>query len=106
MADSLNGACVLDVILKQGQSSTKSAAYFWVNVTQGVQDFNNSALVVNSSRWISYGGYKASKDFARENVMCGTLFCVSNGLLNAKGILIYCPIPVKITTVSVLKVPL
>ena len=38
MTGSLNGNGVRDAILRQGKKATESSAFFWGNVTQGVQD--------------------------------------------------------------------
>lgn len=99
----LNGAGVRDAILKQGQSATEGAAYFWGNVTKGVQDSGKGVLTVDSGRRAGVGTFKASKDFARGDVVCGSLCCVSIGCEAAAGVLIWCPIPGKIVTVSALK---
>ena len=68
MVDSLNGAGVRDTILSQRKIATESAAYFWGNVTKGVQDSTKGALTVDSGRRAGVGTFKASKDFARGDV--------------------------------------
>ena len=103
MVRPLNGPGVRDAILNQGKKTTEGAAYFWGNVTQGVQDSTKGALTIDSGRRVSVGTFKASKDFARGDVICGGLCCVSIGCETIAGVLIWCPIPGKIITVSALK---
>jgi hypothetical protein len=103
MGGPLNGPGVRDAILEKGKTATEGAAYFWGNVTKGVQDTTKGALTVDSGRRVGVGTFKASKDFAKGDVMCGTLCCISIGCETISGIIIWCPIPGKITTVSVLK---
>ena len=103
MVGPLNGPGVRDTILKQGKTSTESDAYFWGNITKGVQDSTKGALTVDSGRRAGVGTFKASKDFARGDVMCGSLCCVSIGCEAVSSILVWCPIPGKIVTVSALK---
>jgi hypothetical protein len=96
MSGPLNGAGVRDAILSQKKSATESTAYFWGNVTKG-------ALTIDSGRRAGADTFKASKDFARGDVMCGTLRCVSIRCEVVSGVLVWCPIPGKIVTVSALK---
>ncbi len=103
MIGSLNGPGVRDTILEQGKTATESAAYFWGNVTKGVHDSTKGALTVDSGCRAGVGTFKASKDFARGDVMCGSLCCVSIGCEAVSSILVWCPIPGKIVTVSALK---
>ena len=46
MSGSLNDTGVCDIILKQ--TTAESAAYFWGNITKGVQDSTKGALAVDS----------------------------------------------------------
>ena len=103
MAGPLNGAGVRDAILDHGKSATESAAYFWGNITKGVQDSTKGALTVDSGRRAGAGTFKASKDFARSDVVCGSLCCVSIGCETVSGVLVWLPIPCKIATISALK---
>nr|YP_009308933.1 hypothetical protein [Toxarium undulatum]AOS86676.1 hypothetical protein [Toxarium undulatum] len=82
---------------------TESSAYFWRNITKGVQESTKSALTVDSGRRASVGTFKASKDFAKGDTICGSLCCVSIGCEVISGVLVWCPIPGKIVTVSALK---
>ena len=86
MAGPLNGAGVRDAILRQGKTATESAAYFWGNFTKGVQDSTKGALTVDSGRQAGVGTFKASEDFARGDVMCGSLCCVSIGCEAISGV--------------------
>ena len=103
MGGPLNGPGIRDTILKYGKEATESTAFFWGNITKGVQDSTKGALTVDSGRRVGVGTFKASKDFARGDVMCGGFCCVSIGCEVLSGVLVWCPIPGKIVTVSVLK---
>lgn len=103
MGNTLNGPGVRDAILKHGQTATEGTAYFWGNITKGVQDSTKGAVTVDSGRRAGVGTFKASKDFARGDVVCGGLCCISIGCEVVSGVLIWCPVPGKIVTVSALK---
>jgi hypothetical protein len=92
-----------DVILAQGKIMTESTAYFWGNLAKGLQDSTKGAITVDSGRRASVGTFKASKDFARGDMICGSLCCVSIGCEVVCGVVVWCPIPGKITVVSALK---
>lgn len=104
MVDPLNGLGVRNAILKQGKTTTEGAAYFLGNVTKRVQDSTKGAVIIDSGRQAGVDTFKASKDFARGDVMCGSLCCVSIGCEAVSGILVWCAIPGKIVTISALKV--
>jgi hypothetical protein len=103
MSGPLNGAGVRDKILSQGKEATESAAYFWGNLTKSVQDTTKGGLTIDSGRRAGVGTFKASKDFARGDAMCGILCCISVGCEAVSGVLVWCPIPGKIVTISALK---
>ena len=103
MAGPLNGAGVRDKIIEQGMKATESTAYFWGNLTQGIQDTGKAALTMDSGKRAGTGIFKAGKDFARGDAICGGLCSVSAGCEVIAGVLIWCPIPGKFTTVAVLK---
>jgi hypothetical protein len=103
MADPLNGANVRNTILEQGMKATESTAYFWANITQGVQETGKGVLTVDSGKRAGVGIFKASKDFARGDAICGGLCSISAGCEVIAGVLVWCPIPGKIVTVSALK---
>ena len=103
MSGPLNGPGVRDTILKQGKQATEATAFFWGNVTKGVQDSTKGALTIDSGRRAGVGTFKASKDFARGDAICGGLCCVSIGCEVTSGVLVWCPIPGKIVVVSALK---
>ena len=103
MGSSLNGPGVRDGILSQGKILPEGAAFFWGNVTKGVVESSKGAITVDSGRRVGVGTFKASKDFARGDIMCGGLCCVSIGCEVISGVLVWCPIPGKIITVSTLK---
>ena len=91
MSSPLNGPGVRDAILKQGTIITESAAYFWGNIIEGVQDSTKDALTIDSGRRAGVGTFKASNDFAKGDVVCGGLCCVSIGCEVASGILVWLP---------------
>lgn len=99
----LNGESIRDKILEKGFSVTEATAYFFGNLTKGVQETTKGALTIDSGRRVGIGIFKSSKDFARGDVLCGTLCCVSIGCETVSGVLIWCPIPGKIGAISVLK---
>ena len=103
MGGVLNGPGVRDAILEKGKTATESSAYFFGNITKGIQDTTKGTLTVDSGRRVAVGTFKAGKDFAKGDVMCGTLCCVSIGCETISSILVWCPIPGKITFVSALK---
>lgn len=112
MGDSLNDTSVRDRILKCRKTAslfkikdtnTEAATDFLGNFTKGVQDSAKGAVTVDSGRRAGVGTFKAGKDFARGDVMCGSLCCVSICCEAVSGILIWCPIPGKIVTISTLK---
>lgn len=103
MGNPLSGEGGRDVILAQGKIMTESTAYFWGNLTKGLQDSTKGAITVDSGRRAGVGTFKASKDFARGDMICGSLCCVSIGCEVVCGVVVWCPIPGKITVVSALK---
>ena len=103
MTGPLNGPGVRDSILTHGKTFTEGTAFFWGNITKGVQDSTKGALTVDSGRRAGVGTFKATNDYARGDLICGSLCCISIGCEVVSGILIWCPIPGKIVTVSALK---
>ena len=103
MTKIINGDIVRDTILKQGMKATESTAYFWGNITKSVQETGKGMLTVDSGRRAGSGIFKASTDFARGDAVCGGLCSVSAGCEIVAGVLIWCPIPGKITAVAALK---
>ena len=99
----LNGPSVRDAILTQRMAATESTAYFLGNLTKGVQDSTKGALMVDSGRRSAAGTFKASKDFAKGDTICLSLCCVSIGCELVSGVLVWCPIPGKVVTISSLK---
>ena len=79
MINPLNGNQVRDVILQQGYSATEAAAYSWGNITQGLANTGKSALTIECGSRVGSGVYKATKDFAKGDMLCGTLCSVSMG---------------------------
>ena len=104
MTGPLNCSGVRDTILKQGTKATESTGYFWGNITQGVQDSTKKgALTIDSGRRAGVGTFKASKDFARGDVVCGGLCCVLVGCEVTSGVLVWYPILGKLLVGSALK---
>ena len=103
MVRASSGTGVRDIILSQGMKATESTAFFWGNITKGVQDTGKGALFVDSGKRAGTGIFKASKDFARGDAVCGGLCSVSVGCEVIASVLVWCPVPGKIFTVSALK---
>ena len=103
MTGPLSGAGVRYKILEQSMKATELAAYFWGNVIKAVQETGKEALTVDSGKRASTGIFKAGKDFSRGDTVCGGLCSVSVGCEVIAGVLVWCPIPGKILTVSTLK---
>ena len=77
MAGPLNGAGVRnkilqhgDKLLKQGKSASESAAYFWGNITEGVQDSTKGVITIDSGRRAVLVLSKPVK------ILRGVMFCV------------------------------
>ena len=104
MKGHLNGLGVRDAILNQDRTTTEGVAYFWGNITKSVQDSSKGAVTVDSGRSTGIGAFKASADFANRDPICGSLCCVSIVCEVVSGVLVWCPIPGKIATISELKV--
>ena len=99
----LSGENVRDVILTQGKTTTQSIAFFVGNLIKDVQEMIKSSLTVDSGRKVSTGIFKASKDFAKGDTVCTSLWCISIFCETVSGVLVWCPIPAKIPTVAALK---
>lgn len=72
-------------------------------MTKSVQDSSKAVIMVDSGRKAGIVTFKAARDFAKNDLMCGGLCSVSVGCEILSSILIWCPIPGKIVTVSTLK---
>lgn len=103
MGNILNGPGVRDTILNQGTKATESAAYFWGNITQGLQESSKGILTADSGRRAGAGIFKASKDFSKGDSVCAGLCCVSVGCETVCAILVWVPFPQKIPVISGLK---
>ena len=103
MVNPLNGPEVRNLILKQGYSATEAAAYSWGNITQGIANTGKGALTAQSGSRVGSGAYKATKDFAKGDVVCGTLCSVSMGCETACIAVTWIPMPGKFTTIAILK---
>lgn len=103
MVNPLNGPQVRDYILKQGYSATEGAAYAWGNFTQAIANTGKGALTAQSGNRIGSGAFKATKDFARGDVICGTLCSVSMGCETVCVVVTWLPIPGKFCTIGILK---
>lgn len=103
MSGPLNGAGVRDKILEQGMKATESTAYFWGNLTKGIQDTSKAALTMDSGKRAGTGVFKASKDFARGDTVCGGLCVVSAGCEITSSVVVWIPFPGKISTLAALK---
>lgn len=103
MINPLNGKQIRDVILKQGYSATEAAAYSWGNITEGIANTGKGALTAQSGSRVGSGAYKATKDFTRGDVVCGTLCSISMGCETACIAVTWVPMPGKFTTIAILK---
>src|SRR5210317_994448 len=67
----LNGDSIRDGILKVGMESTESTAYFFGNITKGIVDGSKTTVALHSGKRLGTTGFKAAKEFARGDVLCG-----------------------------------
>jgi hypothetical protein len=97
MINPLNGPQVRDVILKKGFEATEAAVFFWGNTTRAVSNTEKGALTVQCRSRVGYGTYKATKDFTKSDILCGTLCSVSIGCEIACGVITWLPVSGKFT---------
>ena len=57
-------------LLEQGKSASESAAYFWGNITEGVQDSTKGVITIDSGRRAVLVLSKPVK------ILSGVMFCV------------------------------
>ena len=103
MVNPLNGPQVRDAILKKGYEATESAAFFWGNTTQALANTGKGALTAQCGSRVGSGAFKATKDFSKGDILCGTLCSVSMGCEIACGVITWVPMPGKFTTIAILK---
>lgn len=103
MSGFLNGPAIRKTILNQGKTATESTAYFWGNITRAIQDTTQGSSTIYSGHRIGVSTFKASKNFVKKDVMCRSLCCISIGCEALSGVLVWCPIPSKVVTISTLK---
>lgn len=103
MANPLNGNQVRDFILKKGYSATEAAAYSWGNITEGIANTGKGALTAQCGNRVGSGAFKATKDFSKGDMLCGTLCSISMGCETVCGVITWVPMPYKFTTIAVLK---
>ena len=103
MINPLNGPQLRDKILQTGMEATESAAYFWGNTTEALANTGKGALTAQSGSRVGSGAFKATKDFSRGDVLCGTLCSVSIGCEIVCGVIVWVPVPGKFTTLAILK---
>ena len=103
MVNPMNGKQVRDLILKNGYSATEAAAYSWGNMTQGIANTGKGVLTTQCGSRIGSGAFKATKDFSRNDILCGTLCSVSVGCEVVCGVITWVPIPGKFATIAILK---
>lgn len=75
----------------------------WDELKDGVIASTKGAVLVDSMGRAGAGTMKAVIDFSRGDAVCGGLCCLSVGCETASGILVWCPIPGKVSTLAVLK---
>ena len=103
MVNPLNGAQVRNGILKKGYEATESAAYFWGSTTEALANTGKGALTAQCGSRVGSGAYKATKDFSKKDILCGTLCSVSIGCEVACVFITWVPMPGKFTTIAILK---
>lgn len=104
MVNPLNGPQVRDFILKHGYSATEAAAYSWGNITQGIANTGKVTLSAQCGNRVGSATFKATKDYGRGDVVCGTLCSVSIGCEAACAFVTWIPLPTgKFTTIAILK---
>ena len=104
MTNPLSGPQVRDAILKKGYEATESAAFFWGNTTQALANTGKGALTAQCGSRVGSGAFKATKDFSRGDIVCGTLCSISMGCEVACGAVAWVPMPTgKFTAIAVLK---
>ena len=103
MVNPLNGPQVRDAILKNGYEATESAAFFLGNTTEALANTGKGALTAQCGSRVGSGAFKATKDFSKGDILCGTLCSVSMGCEVACGVIIWVPMPGKFTTIAILK---
>ena len=99
----LNGAQVRDFILEKGYSATEAAAFSLGNLTEGIANTGKGVLSAQCGNRIGSGSYKATKDFARGDIVCGTLCSISIGCETICVAVTWIPMPGKFTSIAVLK---
>ena len=103
MVNPLNGPQVRDAILKNGYEATESAAFFLGNTTEALANTGKGALTAQCGSRVGSGAFKATKDFSKGDILCGTLCSVYMGCEVACGVIIWVPMPGKFTTIAILK---
>lgn len=103
MVNPLNGPQVRDAILKKGYEVTESAAFFWGNTTEALANTGKGALTAQCGSRVGSGAFKATKDFSKGDILCGTLCSVSMGCEVACVVITWVPMPGKFTTIAILK---
>jgi hypothetical protein len=103
MGNPLNGPQVRDAILKKGYEATESAAFFWGNTTEALANTGKGALTAQCGSRVGSGAFKATKDFSRGDIACGTLCSVSMGCEVACVVITWVPMPGKFATIAILK---
>lgn len=73
-------------------------------VKKGIQEIAKGAVAIDSGGRIGTGIYKAvCRDFPKGNFVSGSLCCVSILCEVVSGVLVWCPIPRKVKTITALK---
>lgn len=103
MTNPLNGPQVRDAILKKGYEATEAGAFFWGNTIEALANTGKSALTAQFGSRVGSGAYKATKNFTKGDLLCGTLYSISIGCEIACGVIIWLPVPGKFTSIAVLK---
>lgn len=99
----LNGPQVRDYILKQGYTFLEATAYSLGNFTEAIANTGKGILRAQSGSRIGSGAFKATTDFSRKDIICGTLCSVYIECETACAVIIWLPIPCKFTIIGILK---
>ena len=103
MTNPLNGPQVRDAILKKGYEATEAGAFFCGNTIEALANTGKSALTAQFGSRVGSGAYKATKNFTKGDLLCGTLCSISIGCEIACGVITWLPVPDKFTSIAVLK---
>ena len=77
-----------------------AAGFAWVNFPQAIANTGKGVLTAQCGNRIGSGAFKATKDFGRGDLLCGTLCSLS---MRCEAACVWLPIPGKFCTIGILK---